>query len=239
MDQDYPKGDGVATLKVTKAGGVTLAGTLADGTAVTMTGTLSQDLRVGLFAQIYGKKGFLSAPIKLDTAETDSDLKKETGGAVLWSRPFNSNSHYYPYGWAETLELDLRGAKYVMAPNQSVLRAANGTNLQAADEDGNVTLAFSDGQLEPPGLMKSANLNAADLVTKVPDNDPTFTMRVNRTTGAIAGDFAHMDDSRPLYNAVIIQKGSDAGAYGYFLTKQPVPIDYTGQSGRVTIIGQP
>jgi hypothetical protein len=237
-EQDYPRGDGVATLRVTKGGGVSLAGTLADGTPVTMTGTLSHDLRVDLFAQLYSKKGFLSAPIKLDAAQTDSDLKREAGEAVLWNRPFNSSSHYYPYGWAETLELDLLGAKYAVKANESVVRAANGVKLQAEDGDGNVTLTISDGQLDG-SLVKSANLSTADFVTKVPVNDPTFTMLVNRTTGAVTGGFDHTNDTKPAYNIIIFQKGPNAGAYGYFLTKQPALIDYTGESGGVSLIGQP
>ena len=62
---------------------------------------------------------------------------------------------------------------------------------------------------------------------------------VNRTTGSITGTLRHTDDTLPSFNAIIIQKGPHAGAYGYFLTKQPTPIDYTGESGRVMIIGQP
>ena len=43
----------------------------------------------------------------------------------------------------------------------------------------------------------------------------------------------------PTYQGIIYQKGPNAGAYGYFLTKQPVPIDYTGAGGGVILIGQP
>ncbi|OAI56770.1 hypothetical protein AYO49_03655 [Verrucomicrobiaceae bacterium SCGC AG-212-N21] len=237
-ERDYPQSSGVGTLRVTKAGLVTLTATLADGTPVAASSTLSSDLRAALFAQLYSLKGFLSAPIQLDHAQTDSDLKAQSGKAVLWSRPFIGTSHYYPFGWAETLELDLLGARYVAASNQGVLKAPNGAPLQDADADGNVTLTFSLGQLSAE-LVKSANLSKADVVTKVPSNDLTFTMTVNRATGAITGTFDHTDDTKPSYNAIIFQKGPNAGAHGYFLTKQPTPIDFTGESGRVLIIGQP
>ncbi|OAI56769.1 hypothetical protein AYO49_03650 [Verrucomicrobiaceae bacterium SCGC AG-212-N21] len=236
--EDYPQGDGVGTLRVTKAGLVTLTATLADGTPVTASSTLSSDLRTALFAQLYSLKGFLSAPIQLDRTQTDSDLKAQPGKPVLWSRPFISTSHYYPFGWAETLEVDLLGAKYGATSNQSMLKAPHGAPLQTADADGNVTLAFSQGQLASD-LVKFANLSTSDVVTKVPGNDLTFTMSVNRTTGAITGTFSHTDDTKPAYNAIIFQKGPHAGAHGYFLTKQPVPIDYIGESGRVLILGQP
>jgi hypothetical protein len=236
-ERDYAQGDGTGSMRISKAGVVTLRATLADGAAFTASGTLTEDLRVALFAQLYGLKGFLSAPIQLNDAEPDSDLKAETGKTVLWSRPFMNTSHYYPFGWAETIEVDLLGAKYA-ATGPSVLRAANGAPLQAADADGNVTLTFSQGQLSAD-LVKSANLNPANIVTTVPSNEPTFTMTVNRTTGTITGFLDHTDDTRPAYQAIIFQKGPDAGAYGYFLTKPPVPIDFTGEGGRVLIIGQP
>jgi hypothetical protein len=243
QELDYPKGDGVGTIKVTKAGSVTLIATLADGTPVTASSTLSQGLRVALFAQLYTQKGFLSAPILLDHTLADSDLTTVPGTAVLWSRPFNSAVHYYPYGWAETLELDLLGARYLIPAGQSVLRAANNTSLPAAGEDGNVTLSFTGGQLSVQQLVKSVNLTSTpvdpELVTRVPENDPTFTMKVNRAAGAITGVFDHTDDTRPAYNAIILQKGPNAGARGFFLTKQPTPIDYTGESGKVTIQSAP
>jgi hypothetical protein len=84
-------------------------------------------------------------------------------------------------------------------------------------------------------LIKSANLNGADTATNV----PAFTMKVNRTTGAITGIFDHTDDTKPAYNAVILQKGPNGGARGFFLTKQPTPIDDTGESGHVLILGAP
>ncbi|OAI56996.1 hypothetical protein AYO49_00310 [Verrucomicrobiaceae bacterium SCGC AG-212-N21] len=237
-ESDYPKGAGVGTLRVTKAGAVTLTTTLADGTAMTSTGKLSQDLRVALFAPLYGLKGFFSAELQLDTSSADSDVRKAGSGEVLWSRPFSHTAQHYPYGWAETIELDLLGAKYVATAGRSMMRAPNGAFLQTPDEDGNVTLTFSEGLLSEE-VVKSANLSNSDVVAKVPVNDPTFTMAVNRTTGAITGTFSHTDDTKPAYNAIIFQKGPNAGAHGYFLTKQPALIDYTGKSGKVEVIGQP
>jgi hypothetical protein len=140
-------------------------------------------------------------------------------------------------------------AKYVVAGGQNVIKAPDGADgindgdpLQLADEDGNVTLTFTDGLLAGD-LIKSANLTAGaetiDTVVKVPSNDPTFTMTVSRASGMVTGKFTYTDDTVPSYSAVIIQKGPDAGVYGFFLTKQPVPIDYVRESGGVSLIGKP
>jgi len=244
-EMDYPQGSGVGTLKVSKSGTVTFTGSLADGTSVTATSALSQDLRASLFAQLYSLRGFFSTQVKLDSAQSESDLAPASGAETVWSRPFQSTSHYYPYGWPEVIALDLKGAKYLVTAGQSVMRAPDGADgddfgdlLQAVDADGNVELHFSEGQLSEE-LVKYANLSTGDVLTKAPDNDPTFTATVTRSSGAISGTVTHTDDTVPTYKAVIYQKGPDAGAYGFFLTKQPTPITYTGESGQVLIIGQP
>lgn len=43
----------------------------------------------------------------------------------------------------------------------------------------------------------------------------------------------------PEFKGILYPRGSRAGGYGYFLSKQPKPIDYTGESGNVLLIGEP
>jgi len=240
--QDFPQGDGVATITLTKAGVVSLAGTLADGTPVGASSALSEGRTFPLFIPIYNKLGFLSGQVRLNGMQPASDMAATD---LQWLRPFISTSHYYPAGWPEVIKVDLMAAKYVVVAGQSVLKAPDGAdagfdgdNLQAADDDGNVALSFSDGQLTET-LIKVANLSASDVVTKIPANDPSFTLTINRATGAISGSFTHTDDTVSTYKGMIYQKGPNAGAYGFFLTKQPVPVNYTGESGGVSLIGHP
>lgn len=242
---DLPQGDGIATLKVTKSGVVSLNGNLADGTAITASGTLSQDLEVALFAQLYNKLGFYSVLVKLDSSQLDSDLKTATGAEAVWARPFIGTSHYYPYGWREVIKTDFLGAKYAVVANQSSLNAPDGTDigdigdkLHALTVDGNATLTFMNGRLDS-SLIKRVNVSTTDGVVKVPDNDPTFSLAITRANGALSGSFTHTDDSVPVFKGILYQKGPNAGGYGHFLTKQPTVIDYTGESGAVILIGQP
>jgi uncharacterized protein YjiK len=240
--RDFPQGDGVGTVTVSKHGIVTVVGTLADGTPVSSTTMLSQAIgpdevtTFPLFFSLHSSQGFLSGMVTLDTTQSASDMA--AAGGLLWSRPFIDTSHYYPFGWPEVIEVDMVGARYAITSNQSVLRAANGAALQPPDANGNVALTCSDGALDAT-LIKSANLNSSDAVTKVPDNDPTFTMKVNRSQGTVSGELDHTDGTRVEYDAIIYQKGPNAGAFGFFLTIQPKPIDYTGESGGVSVIGQP
>ena len=59
------------------------------------------------------------------------------------------------------------------------------------------------------------------------------------TTGAISGTFTHTDDSVLTFKGIILQKGALAGGIGFFQTRQPVPIDYTGETGMVNLQGLP
>jgi hypothetical protein len=233
-EQDYPQGHGTGTISVTKAGIITVTGTLADGAIVNASSALSQANTFPLFLQLYTKLGFLSGFVEFDKTEADSDINATD---LQWLRPFQGTSHYYPFGWPGGIKVDLLGAKYVVTAGQSILKAPGGGVLQAPNGDGNVTLTFSDGQLSET-LTKMANVSTTDVVTRVPVNDPTFTMTINRLTGAFSGTLTHTNDTVPPYNGVIFQKGANAGGYGFFLTKQPVPIDYTGESGGVLLIGQ-
>ena len=238
--KDYPQGDGIATVTITKGGVVTVAGTLADNTAVTASSTLSEigathASRFPLFATLYTAKGFLSGFVQLDSTQADSDMSAVN---LQWLRPFQGTSHYYPYGWPEVIKVDLLGAKYVAGTTQSSLKATGGANVQPPDADGNAKLTLSDGQLTE-SLEKFANVSTADVVTKVPVNDPTFTLAITRASGAISGSFTHTDDTVATFKGTLYQKGANAGGFGFFLTKQPAVIDYKGESGGVTLIGQP
>ena len=59
------------------------------------------------------------------------------------------------------------------------------------------------------------------------------------------GSFVHENDQgiaapeKTAYQGVVYQKGPEAGAYGYFLTRKPATLDYTGESGAVVISGDP
>jgi hypothetical protein len=110
-------------------------------------------------------------------------------------------------------------------------------------DNGNAVLTFSDGQLSA-NIDKLVNVSITNVVTKVPTNDVTFSLTLTPATGAFTGKFVHeLDDGvvSPLmtdFQGVIYQKCTESGGYGYFLTRQPIPIDYTGESGKVNLIGR-
>lgn len=248
---DYPQGYGYGTVTVTPAGLVTVATTLADGTAATASSTISQpvvsgpaedqhDGVVAVFVPLYNKLGFLSALVTLNDGEAESDM---LAADAQWLRPAITTSHYFPAGWPTVISVGLKAARFSFSTGGNTLLASNGASLETDDleGDGNAALIFGDGQLTE-SLLKNVLLTAANSVTtvvKVPDNDPTFTLKVAHKTGVFDGTFSHTDDTAPAFKGIIYQKGVNAGGYGYFLTKQPTVINYTGESGWVELIGEP
>jgi len=222
---DYPQGEGIATLKVSKAGLVTLAGTLADGTAITASVPLSRALTCPLFAPLYSNGGFIRGQLVLDHETSASDL---SASDMLWSRPFLDNQHY-PYGWSEGLKVDLLGARYRAITGQSVL-----PGLPASDANGNADLSFTDGLLTSP-VTKQVSITPTDVVTKIPATDASFTLTINRLTGMLTGTFTDTSGTKPSFQGIIYQKGDPAQpkGHGFFLTPMPTIKDYTGRSGRV------
>lgn len=247
--QKYPQGYGIGTLTVTKAGLVKLAGKLADGTTLSASGPLTLDDTdaninlhqrpiVSLFAPLYAKKGFVTTKLKFDSTNSECDFQPANDGAVLWLRPAQPTSHFYPDGWPEVIKTNILGARYTPGTTHSSLKLPNGVTLPDPDANGNATLTLSDGHLISP-LTKTANVALNDKVTKVPADDSSFTLAIKRSSGAFSGKFNHPDQNGLPFQGILFQKGTSAGGYGFFLTKKPSPITYDGESGGVTLIGQP
>lgn len=236
----YPQGDGIGTITVTSSGNVTLVGTLADGTAVTATSTLSSPAptsKAALFTRLYSSQGFLSGLATMDATQAGSDLSATD---VRWLRPAIAGTHYYPAGWPTTITTDLLAAKY--DATGSVLKRADGADggfigdeLLGEDADGNAELSFLEGNLAG-SIAKELNIATDNLVTGV-GADTSFVLNLDAPTGAISGTFTHSDATTPAFRGVIFQKGPEAGAFGFFLSTQPPTITGAGKSGLVELLG--
>ncbi|GEP42061.1 hypothetical protein BGE01nite_13520 [Brevifollis gellanilyticus] len=246
---DYPQGYGGGSLTITKAGVVNLTLKLADGTPLTANTKLSKDLRFPLFVPLYKGLGYLAGETALDSTAPGSDLAATYLG---WLRPFDATSLYYPAGWKKSIRVGLKGARYSSSftPASSALRAADGADLDAIGDglaavdaaNGNARLAFFDGQLSAL-LLRKVSIAVDNKVSKVPASDSTFELKITPGPGTMDGTFIHESDlgasssSKTSFQGVIYQKGPDAAAYGYFLTRKPASMDYAGESGGVVLAG--
>jgi hypothetical protein len=223
----FPQGDGYANLTLTATGAVTLIGKLADGTPFTTSANLAADYSWPFYLPLFGGKGSLGGLASFDDAQADSDLR---GTNFLWFRPARPSSRYYPAGWPTGLQTDLLGAKYINPVAASVLPGLGPTD----PANGNATLIFSDGKLTGP-LSRNVNIDPANVVTNAPSTDKTFQLKIIKGSGQISGSFKHTDLTHPPFRGIILQKGVNAGAFGFFLSKVPPTPGATGESGGVSL----
>ncbi len=226
---DYPQGDGFATGTIKIDGTVTFSGKLADHTAITATAPLSKVNRWPLFAQLYVLKGSFSAWINVDEAPANTDM---TGSSTHWFRPYQA-TQWYPWGWDEGIDVDIIGAHYIPSPG-SVFPVP----LPVDALNGNATLTFSDGGLSP-SVVKAINISPTNVATKAPTTDTSYLFTLTPTTGLIGGTyFTHTNLTKPAWQGVLFQKGTNKAGYGYFMTTSPKVMDGTGQSGAVKLLAR-
>lgn len=225
---DYPQGSGYGFVTLRATGLVSLSGVLADGTAVSASAPLSGNYEWPFFKQLYSVKGCVGGIVKFDRTQTDSDLAK---AGCFWLRPVIANQQHYPQGWPAGISVDLLGSLYAAQTGSSVL-----PGLGLADGDGNADLDFMGGLLSPT-VHRTVAVSSADRITNTPA-DTTFRLAINRTTGLISGTFTDSNGKKPPFRGVILQKGANAGGWGYFLSVKPRPVDGLGQSGSVTLSPQ-
>ena len=223
----FPQGDGYANLTLTGTGSVKIVGKLADGTPFATSAKLAADYSWPFYVALFGGQGSLAGSATFDDAQADSDL---SGSNFLWFRPAKLSSKYYPGGWPAGLQIDLLGAKYSKPVGASILPGLGPTD----PVNGNATLVLNDGKLTGP-LSKNANIDPANVVTNAPASDKSFKLKLNASNGQISGNFQHTDLTKPTFNGIILQKGANAGGFGFFLSKVPRTPGATGESGGVSL----
>jgi hypothetical protein len=239
----FPGGSGIATMTVSKAGVVTFAGRLSDGTAVTASSSVSQYMMCPIFCQLYGLRGYFGGLLAFNVYEAETDVESI---GMRWARPF-MNTHHFQYGWPETLNLELFGSRYFVFAGESVLFTpveeglGGQLPLPSPDRpDGNASLQFPNGFIVNEIIYKTLNITAADGVLKIPSPDSSFSLVINRATGRFSGFFTNPDDNtKPVYQGTFIQKGPKTGGYGYFLTPTPKVPTYNGKGGGVVLWSLP
>ena len=224
----FPQGDGIGFAVVNKNGAVRFTGTLADGAPFAASSSLTKNYTCPIFADLYNGDGSLSGNLVFKI-QTDSDL---TGTDFLWIRPPRSRAAYYSAGWPTGVKLDVLGASYAIPPARPAASVFPG--LGAVDRvNGNAKIEFSDGKLSAL-LTKNVNISPANIVTTVPATDRSLVVAINPKRGVVAGTFRHSDGTRPAFWAVILQKGANRGAFGFFLSTVPRGTN-AGESGGVSV----
>lgn len=215
----YPQGHGHASVIIKSTGAVTLAGKLADGTAITSATSLSKHLQFPVFARLYKTQGSFGGEISVTDAGQNAD---DLNGVMFWFRPEISGSQWYQAGWREGIGADALGNRYTVPAGGSVFPGLQ--NLPA-----NAGLSLSGGLLAP-SILQDMLITVANKVSPVPAA-PLPTAVITAKSGGVAGKFRHNTGASTAYQGVILQKGTRPGAHGWFLSPKPAKPDFLGESG--------
>jgi hypothetical protein len=213
-----PQGYGVGTLVVTKAGAITFAGTLADGTKFSQGTSLTRNGVWYLFVPLYGtgaQGGMIEGTIQFESTPGVSDLD----GAITWERPNLSapGIPLYPLGF--DLATHIYGATY-----------SKPAGLVVAGGMGNSFMAESGTSSEETFVEPISAKFAASTINITGSNG--LSLNVTDSTGRVAGSFVDpATGAASPVNAIIYQAGTPT-IYGSFTS-----VSGTNQAGAVIVTG--
>jgi hypothetical protein len=237
----FPQGDGIATITVLDTGIVTLAGTLADGTAITASSNLVAGNVCPIFVQLNTpgsmtvRGGSFGGILTFDATQANSDV---SGVDLRWFRPAvtapttpNPVMDLYTAGWPTGIKVDAVGALYDAT---LTLQSSLGAGAPATAAAGNTDLLFDNvrykssptGSATVYGLRSLARTPRVvnSVVTLIPSGTTSYTLTAVQATGTFSGTVAVdvgsliTDPSKPPYRGIIVQKGTNKGGYGYVIS---------------------
>jgi C1A family cysteine protease len=161
-----PPGEGTASVVVDVAGGVTLSGNLADGTAISQKSAISADGIWPMYVSLYGGNGVFMGWMPVDG-----------NGTALWIKPQTPTNVFYPEGFHE--EPAVAVSRYVAWTNQASL--VDWTNGIVAVGGGNL-----------PDVLTSAVVWSNSQVKVLSGGSiSNLTLTVTRSSGLFTGSFTH------------------------------------------------
>jgi hypothetical protein len=190
-----PEGTGYGTVSVSKAGAVSFAGSLADGTKVTQSATVAPGGLWPLYIGLYGNQGSILGWMAVTNAAT-------LGGDLVWTKPA-TKTKLFPAAFAWTTPAS--GARYY-APGK-------GTNVMGTASS-SLTLVLEGGGLTHP-ITNAFTLNASNQV-KNPSLTNKLTLSFTASSGLFSGSQVIPGTRNTVsFNGVVLQ--GQTNGWGYFL----------------------
>ncbi len=191
-DTTTPHGDGFGAVTLSTAGGVSLKGSLADGSKISQSSAISQTGQWPLYTSLYAGGGQLLGWMTFANSG-GADIE----GPLSWFKKPNPVASFYPAGF--DVEPDGIGSRY-----DSTLSPAIGF------VDGFFT--FTGGNLTTD-FMNDVAFAAGNKVVNLSPNKLTFKLK---TDGTFSGSAVNPSTGRSLkYSGALLQKQGVGG--GYFL----------------------
>lgn len=172
-DGTRPPGTGAVSVKITTAGAVTFIGTLADGVAISGSGSLIDGDVWPLYAPTFHGTGGLAGSMQFRKVDGVSDAD----GNLQWRRPPAQTDKLYPGGFSTTLAA--LGSAYT----------APAVNFSSA------TLQLQGVGLAP-GLTRPLSVSTRFVLTSTADR--TVRLTIDAKTGRFSGTMTHPDTKKPL-----------------------------------------
>ncbi len=191
-----PAGDGLGMVTVKPDGTVTLAGVLADATAVSQSTPVARDGSWPLYASLYGGNGVVIGWMTF-TNTADSNLE----GDVSWIKTGIVGGKYYPRGFTND----------IVAVGSTFSTPAVGTRILTLT---NAFVELSDGNLSR-SLTNRVTLNTNNVVSAALPNTNSLVVTITSSSGAVTGGFVNpQTKARMSMRGVVLQKQN--GIYGFF-----------------------
>ena len=184
-----PQGDGYATFTVTASGSGALAGTLADGTALSLTMPVSSHGTWPLYKLLYTSKGAAVGWLNISPSNT-------VNAVVDWFKP------------------PVRSGRYAAGFNTALTLA--GTRVPPSSGIGTWQLTLSGGELSS-NLVHTATVSTSGAAVVTPADAYKLKLKVTTATGKFTGSFVHPFNKKTItFNGLFLQAPeNDAG--GFFL----------------------
>ena len=188
-------GDGYASATVNFRGGVSVAGSLADGTRFSQAATVSGNGQWPLYVALYSRGGSILG--WLTFADTGTD---DLSGPLSWIKPAMPKAKFFPDGL--TITTAVSGSHYTPPTSgQSILNFSD------------ALLAFNTGNPSDTGT-NHVTIGAHNVVTDASSNKRVLTF--TPSTGSFRGQAVNPTSSaKTSFSGVVLQK-QQFGA-GYFL----------------------
>ena len=176
-----PQGEGWGTLSLSSLGTLTFSGTLADGTKVSQTTTLSRSGNWPLYLSLYKGKGSLLCPAILDTNQPESDIT----GALHWFKQAQPTAKICPAGFTNLTSV--LGSRFVPPSlTNALLNLTDGSIEFSLD---NISPVFTNSiSLTPQSTI--LNQSANKLSISVSKSTGRFSGSVVPPTGGKAIPFS-------------------------------------------------
>ncbi len=219
-----PRGSGWSSVGISKKGGVVaLAGSLADGTVVSLSTLISGTGEIPVFCALYGGKGSLVGNLAVPPGGSSPEGKL-VDGSLVWSKgtdvaPKAGPVVAYPAGF-DALSLKVGGGYYVAQPKGTLFLGAGASVGGAA----NVHLALIEETLAVDVAADAifTGAGASNSVRFVSNPASVKIGTIDLKTGIVKGTFAVSGQSAgaikaSTFSGLAVPQGGNLVAKGYAL----------------------